>query len=162
MTYDVDTVRRQFRALDTPTAHFDGPGGTQTPAAVAEAVADMLGSSVSNRGRITASERNADDTVAAARRAIADLLGADPSGVVFGRSMTQLTYDFARTLAKRWSSGDEVVVSRLDHDANVPRGCRRPRPPALRCAGLTSTRRRPSWLRPRWVPCCRSRPGWWR
>ena len=53
------------------------------------------------------------------RQAMADLLGADPRGVVFGRSMTQLTYDMARTLAATWGPGDEVVVTRLDHDANI-------------------------------------------
>src|SRR5690606_19543726 len=89
------------------------------PRAVAEAVAGALVAPLANRGRVTAGERAADEIVVAARRAVADLLGADPGGVVFGRSMTQITFDFARTLAATWAPGDEVVVSSLDHDANV-------------------------------------------
>lgn len=119
MSYDVVAVRAQFPALRAGTAHFDGPGGTQVPEAVAQAVARTLTSPIANRGRITAAERLADDTVLAARAAMADLLGADPRGVVFGRSATQLTFDLSRTLAAGWGPGDEVVVSRLDHDANV-------------------------------------------
>ncbi len=119
MGYDVAAVRREFPSLAAGIAHFDGPGGSQTPRVVADAVRDTLLAGVSNRGRSTAPERRADDVVIAARVAVADLLGADPRGVVFGRSMTQLTYDLARTLAKDWGPGDEVVVSRLDHDANV-------------------------------------------
>jgi cysteine desulfurase family protein (TIGR01976 family) len=68
---------------------------------------------------VTAAERRADKIVLDARQAMADLLGTDPRGIVFGRSMTQLTYDFARTLAKDWGPGDEVIVTRLDHDANI-------------------------------------------
>ena len=119
MTYDVDSVRARFPSLATGTAHFDGPGGSQVPAVVADAVRDAMTSSLANRGVVTAAERAADAIVLDARRAMADLLGAPPEGVVFGRSMTQLTYDFARTLARTWRPGDEVVVTRLDHDANV-------------------------------------------
>jgi cysteine desulfurase family protein (TIGR01976 family) len=119
MSYDVAAVRAQFPALKAGTAHFDGPGGSQVPEPVARAVADLLTSPIANRGRVTAAERLADDTVLEARTAVADLVGADPRGVVFGRSATQLTFDLARTLADGWGPGDEVVVSRLDHDANV-------------------------------------------
>ena len=119
MSYDVAAVRAQFPALKAGTAHFDGPGGSQVPEPVARAVADLLMSPIANRGRVTAAERLADDTVLEARRAIGDLLGADPRGIVFGRSATQLTMDLARTLAAGWAPGDEVVVSRLDHDANI-------------------------------------------
>jgi cysteine desulfurase family protein (TIGR01976 family) len=119
MSYDVAAVRAQFPALRAGTAHFDGPGGTQVPEAVARAVAGTLTSPIANRGRVTAAERTADDIVTGARQAMADLLGADPRGIVFGRSATQLTFDLARTLAAGWGPGDEVAVSRLDHDANV-------------------------------------------
>lgn len=119
MTYDVQAVRDQFPALKAGYAHFDGPGGSLVPAPVAEAVARALTSPLANRGRITAAERAADEIVLGARAAMADLLGADPAGVVFGRSMTALTYDTARTLAATWAPGDEVVVTRLDHDANI-------------------------------------------
>lgn len=119
MTYDVAAVRERFPALDAGFAHFDGPGGTQTPRPVIEAMADALAGPLSNRGGGTPGERNADAYVAEGRRALADLLGADPSGIVFGRSATQITYDFSRTLAKTWQPGDEIVVSRLDHDSNI-------------------------------------------
>ncbi len=118
-TYDVDAVRAHFPSLAGGTAHFDGPGGSQTPDVVAHAMYDVMTGPLSNRGSNTAAERNADAVVVSARRALADLLGADPSGIVFGRSMTQLTMDLARTMAKDWGPGDEVVVTRLDHDGNV-------------------------------------------
>lgn len=119
MVYDVAAVRAQFPALKAGSAHFDGPGGTQTPLPVIDAIADALSRPLSNRGHRTPGERNAEAIVADARHALADLLGARPSGIVFGRSATQLTYDFSRTLAKAWSPGDEIVVTRLDHDSNI-------------------------------------------
>ncbi|MCO8308571.1 MULTISPECIES: cysteine desulfurase-like protein [Streptomyces] len=119
MTYDITAVRAQFPALKAGSAHFDGPGGTQTPLPVIEAVSEALANPLANRGHITAGERNAEALVRSARQAMADLLGADPAAIVFGRSATALTYDFSRTLAKTWSPGDEVVVSRLDHDSNI-------------------------------------------
>lgn len=119
MTYDISAVRAQFPALTSGSAFFDGPGGTQTPRPVATAVADALTGPLSNRGHLTPAERNAEVLVTEAREALADLLGAPPSGIVLGRSATQLAYDFSRTLAKSWSPGDEVVVTRLDHDSNI-------------------------------------------
>jgi cysteine desulfurase family protein (TIGR01976 family) len=86
---------------------------------VADAVAAALMSPLANRGRVTAAERAADEIVLAARAAMADLLGVDAGGIVFGRSMTALTFDLARTLAATWRPGDEVIVTRLDHDANI-------------------------------------------
>jgi len=93
--FDVDSVRKHFPALAEGAAHFDSPGGSQVAEAVADAVSRTLKSAVANRGRVTRAERRADDIVIAARQAAADLLNADPAGVVFGRSMTQLTYDEA-------------------------------------------------------------------
>lgn len=117
--YDVAALRALFPALAHGTAHFDGPGGTQTPLPVARAVADTLTSPIANRGRVTAAERAADGIVLAARAAMADLLGADAGGIVFGRSMTALTFELAHTLSAGWGPGDEIVVTRLDHDANI-------------------------------------------
>ncbi len=118
-TYDVAALRRQFPALAEGAAHFDGPGGSQVPVAVARAVHDTLVAAIANRGSVTAAEKRADEIVVRCREAVADLLGADPRGIVFGRSMTQLTYDLSRALAKTWAPGDEVVVTRLDHDADI-------------------------------------------
>ena len=119
MAYDVNRLRARVAGLREGAAHFDGPGGTQVPDDVADAISETLRAAVSNRGRGTAAERRADDIVVGARQAMADLLGADARGIVFGRSMTQITMDIARTLAQDWGPGDEVVVSRLDHDADV-------------------------------------------
>lgn len=119
MTYDVGALRAEIPALLSGVAHFDGPGGTQTPARVAGAIADALTGPLSIRGSLTPGEVNAENLVQGFRQAVADLVGGHPSGVVFGRSATQLTYDLARALAKDWAPGDEVVVSRLDHDANI-------------------------------------------
>jgi cysteine desulfurase family protein (TIGR01976 family) len=117
--YDVAAVRNRFPALKAGFAHFDGPGGSQVPDAVADAVARTLVTPMANRGTVTEAERTADGIVHEARAAVADLLGADARGVVFGRSMTELTFAMARTLAATWEPGDEVVVTRLDHDANI-------------------------------------------
>jgi cysteine desulfurase family protein (TIGR01976 family) len=119
MAYDVERIRSHFPALREGAAHFDGPGGSQTPGVVARAVAETMTSAISNRGTVTASERRAEQVVLDARGAMGDFLGVDPSGVVFGRSATDLTFHLARTLAKGWGPGDEVVVTRLDHDCNV-------------------------------------------
>jgi cysteine desulfurase family protein (TIGR01976 family) len=117
--YDVESVRAHFPALAEGAAHFDGPGGSQTPDVVADAVAGALRSAVANRGLITVAERRADEIVLTARQAMADLLGSAPDGIIFGRSMTALTYDLSRALAKLWAPGDEIIVSSLDHDANI-------------------------------------------
>ena len=99
MTYDVTRIRASIPALADEVAYFDGPGGTQTPGVVAAAIASALTSPLSNRARVTGAEINADDITLAARRAGADLVNGDPGGIVFGRSMTDITFDIARTLA---------------------------------------------------------------
>jgi cysteine desulfurase family protein (TIGR01976 family) len=132
MPYDVDALRDQFPSLASGIAHFDGPGGTQTPRVVAEAIAATLMAPLSNRGTVGGSELNADAAVVAFRAAFADLLGFPADGIVYGRSATQLTYDVSRAMAKTWAPGDDVVVSRLDHDGNV-----RPWVQAAESAGAT-------------------------
>lgn len=117
--YDVEAVRAQFPALASGVAHFDGPGGTQTPEPVGRAIFEAITGPLSNAGDLNEAERNATATIAGVRASMADLLGADPRGIIVGRSMTQLTMDLARTMSRRWRPGDEIVVSRLDHDGNV-------------------------------------------
>lgn len=119
MAYDVARIRSQFPSLESGWAQFDGPGGTQTPQAVGDAVASVLTGPLSNRGTIGESEERAEAAVHGFRLAMADLLDAHPRGIVHGRSTTQLVYDFSRHLSRDWRRGDEVVVTRLDHDANV-------------------------------------------
>lgn len=132
MMYDVARIREYFPALACGTAFFDGPGGTQTPTVVADAIRDVLVAPLANRGTVTAAARNAEAIVVTCRAALADLLNAQPNEVIFGRSMTALTFDMARTLSSRWGPGDEIVVTRLDHDANV-----RPWVLAAAAAGVT-------------------------
>lgn len=117
--YDVERVRAEFPALTDGTSFLDGPGGTQVPLPVAQAVAHTLTLPISNRGPLTASARLAEQVVADFRSACADLLGASPGGIVHGRSATALAFDTARTLSRTWSAGDEIVATRLDHDSNI-------------------------------------------
>ena len=119
MTYDVNRIRADFPALDAGLAFFDGPGGSQVPSQVGRAISDAITKPISNRNVVTQSERNAEEIVINFRQAVADLINADPGGVIYGRSWTQITYDFSRTLAKTWSAGDEIVVTNLDHDSNI-------------------------------------------
>jgi cysteine desulfurase family protein (TIGR01976 family) len=119
VSYPIAKVRAHFPALADGAAHFDGPGGSQVPDVVGDAVAGTLTSAIANRGTVTAAERRAEGVVTDARQAMADLLNADPGGIVFGRSMTALTFDLSRALAKTWLPGDEIIVTKLDHDANI-------------------------------------------
>jgi cysteine desulfurase family protein (TIGR01976 family) len=119
VTLDLPALRKHFPSLDSGIAHFDGPGGSQTPRPVGDAIASALCGPLSNRGDGVLSERNSTNFVTEFRSACADLLAASPHGIVHGRSATHLTMDFARTLARTWGTGDEIVVTRLDHDANI-------------------------------------------
>ena len=120
----VEAIRAHFPALERrsggrPVAYFDGPGGTQVPRAVAEAVVDyLLRHNANTHWRYPTSEET-DALLADARAAVADFLGGDPSEIVFGANMTTLTFHVARALARGWREGDEVVVTELDHHANV-------------------------------------------
>ena len=119
MALDPTALRAHFPSLASGLAFFDGPAGTQTPAPVADAITATLTGPLSNRGTFGESDLNAEHAVHGFRAAYADLLKMPVEGIVHGRSATQLTYDFSRHLAKTWRSGDEIVLSRLDHDANV-------------------------------------------
>src|SRR4051812_35711023 len=110
---NVDEVRAAYPALAEGYVHLDGAAGTQVAAPVIEAIAGTLRRGVSNRGGGLGPARRSGQIVAAARAAVADLVGGDPGGVAFGASATALTYLVAGTLARSWRPGDEVVVSRL-------------------------------------------------
>lgn len=118
-------VRAQFPGLlrevaGQPAIFFDGPAGSQTPQRVAEAVSDYLLYRNANHGGPFATSQESDAMLAEAHRAVADFLGAERSEEVsFGANMTTLTFALSRALARTWQAGDEIVVSRLDHDANV-------------------------------------------
>ncbi|MEZ6067347.1 MAG: cysteine desulfurase-like protein [Planctomycetaceae bacterium] len=124
MPLEIEQIRRQFPALarvedGRAVAYFDGPAGSQVPQRVIDAVSQHLTWHNANRGAAFASSRESDAILNAAHQSVADFLGAaDPGEVAFGANMTSLTFAFSRALAKRWRAGDEVIVSRLDHDAN--------------------------------------------
>lgn len=123
--YDVQAVREMFPALarevqGRPAVFLDNPGGTQVPRPVVEAIADYLYNHNANHGGEFATSRESDAIVAAARAAMADFLVApSPESIVFGPNMTSLTLNISRSIGRTLSPGDEVAVTRMDHDANV-------------------------------------------
>ncbi len=119
MGFDVTRVRPLYPALGDGRAWLDGAAGTQVPYAVIDAVADAYRGGLGNVHAAFPASARSDGIVAEARRAVADLVGGEAAGVVLGPTMTALTYRFATALARSWQPGDEIVVSRLDHDANV-------------------------------------------
>jgi len=135
-TFDISWVRSQFPALAVlvrgrPVVYFDGPGGTQVPQRVIDAMCEYLKSSNANTHGAFLTSRKSDEVIAQAHAAVADLLGCDGEEVVFGPNMTTLTFSLSRALGRELRPGDEVVVTRLDHDGNVApwcaleeRGCR--------------------------------------
>jgi cysteine desulfurase family protein (TIGR01976 family) len=124
VAFDVEAVRAQFPALGRtvagkPAVYLDGPGGTQVPQRVIDAMVRFMERGGSNHGGPFVTSRETDAVHRSARFAIADLLGGSPSEIVFGQNMTSLTFAVSRSLARTWEEGDEIVVTRLDHDANV-------------------------------------------
>jgi cysteine desulfurase family protein (TIGR01976 family) len=119
VTLDVGRVRGRFSALRDELAFFDGPGGTQTPDEVIDAISGYLRESNANSGGPFETSRRTEALIADARLAAAGFLGCSPDEVVFGANMTTLNFALSRAAARGWSAGDEVVVTRLDHDANV-------------------------------------------
>jgi cysteine desulfurase family protein (TIGR01976 family) len=121
----IQQCRQQFPALsrtvnDSPAIFFDGPAGTQVPQRVIDAMVRYLSDCNANHGGLFPTSMESDLMLAEAHRALADLLGVEDSAeVAFGANMTSLTFSLARSLARTWSPGDEIVVTRLDHDANV-------------------------------------------
>ena len=115
----IDAVRGRFTALQRPLAFFDGPGGTQVPDAVVDAIAAYLHTANANLGGAFVTSRASDRVVSSARAAAAELLGATADEVIFGANMTTLNFALSRTAGREWVAGDEVVVTKLDHDANV-------------------------------------------
>jgi cysteine desulfurase family protein (TIGR01976 family) len=117
-------IRAQFPALErrhrgTPVAYFDGPGGTQVPRPVVEAMKDYLFHHNANTHWRYPTSQETDVLIAEARAALADFLGASPTEIAFGANMTTLTFHLARALGRSWGPGDSVVVTELDHHANV-------------------------------------------
>ncbi|HEY6016449.1 MAG TPA: cysteine desulfurase-like protein [Gaiellaceae bacterium] len=117
--FDVDAVRARFPALQRGLAFFDGPGGTQVPAAVIDAISRYLRESNANTGGEFETGRRTDRLVADARLAAAGFLGCGPEEVAFGANMTTLNFALTRALGRELAAGDEILCTKLDHDANV-------------------------------------------
>ncbi len=116
---DIEAVRARFSALRSPVAFFDGPGGTQCPDSVIDAIAAYLRESNANLGGHFANSRRSDALVAQARLAAAQFLWCEPDETIFGANMTTLNFALSRTVGRTLSAGDEIVVTRLDHDGNI-------------------------------------------
>lgn len=121
---DVNNIRRQFPALQEtyngrPAIFFDNPGGTQVPQRVIDAMVDYFTRRNANTHGAFETSARTDAVIDEARQAAADLLGAQPDEIVFGNNMTSLTFHLSRSLAREIRAGDEIVVTRLDHDANI-------------------------------------------
>ncbi|MBW7883719.1 MAG: aminotransferase class V-fold PLP-dependent enzyme, partial [Caldilineaceae bacterium] len=121
---DVQAIRQQFPALreqyhGRPATFFDNPGGTQVHESVIQAMTSYLTRRNSNTHGVFETSRRTDEIIDQARRAAGDLLGAAPDEVVFGNNMTSLTFALSHALAHEFGPDDEIVVTRLDHDANV-------------------------------------------
>jgi cysteine desulfurase family protein (TIGR01976 family) len=119
MTFDIARVRERYPALAEGFAHFDAAAGSLVAVGSSDAISAVTRGAVANKTMAFAPGRRAYGIVEEARAAVADLVGGASAGVVFGPSATALTYLVARTLGDTWRPGDEIVVSRLDHDANV-------------------------------------------
>jgi cysteine desulfurase family protein (TIGR01976 family) len=119
VTFDSKRVRSAYPALGDGYAYLDGAAGTQVPAAVIEAIAAAYRAGIGNVGGTFPASARSGAIQAECRQAVADLTGGQPDGVILGPNMTTLTYRLAETISRRWEPGDEIVVSRLDHDANV-------------------------------------------
>jgi cysteine desulfurase family protein (TIGR01976 family) len=121
---DLSRIRAQFPALSQtinghPAVFLDGPGGTQVPQRVIDAISGYLGRDNANTGGAYSTSRNTDATIAEARAAMADFLHCAADEIIFGANMTSLTYMMSRAISRDLGPGDEILVTRLDHDANV-------------------------------------------
>jgi cysteine desulfurase family protein (TIGR01976 family) len=122
-TLDVDRIRSLFPALartedGKQAAYLDGPGGTQAPQSVIDAMGSVLSDGVSNLGGGFGSSEFAEQITNSGRQAMADFFNADPNEISFGQNMTSITFAVSRALATKWGPGDSIIVTSLDHDAN--------------------------------------------
>ncbi|HZN89216.1 MAG TPA: cysteine desulfurase-like protein [Thermoleophilaceae bacterium] len=116
---DAGAVRERFPALSGGAAYLDGPGGSQVPADVLEAISACLTETNANLGGAFATSEGAVEVMARGRAALADFTGGHPDGIAFGANMTTLNFLLAHAVARTLQPGDEIVVTQLDHDANI-------------------------------------------
>src|SRR5580765_3781333 len=121
---DLTWIRSKFPSLTqtvngNPAVFLDGPGGTQVPQRVIDAISDYLTQSNANTCGAYATSRHTNAIINDARAAMADFLGCDPDEIIFGANMTSLTYAMSRAIGRELGPGNEIVLTHLDHDANV-------------------------------------------
>ena len=152
MTDELEHIRERFPALrrehaGRPVAYFDGPGGTQVPLEVVDAMREYLLHHNANTAWVFPTSVETDAAIASARAALADFLGASPNEIAFGQNMTSLTFHLARALGRGWGPGDEVVVTDLDHHANVApwRAIERERGITVRAARVDTSSGQVDW-----------------
>src|SRR5205085_7479180 len=119
VAFDVEAVRARFTALRQPIAFFDGPGGTQVPDSVIDAVASYFREANANVGGPYETSRRTEALIAQSRLTAADFLGCASEETIFGANITTLNFALTRTAARDWKAGDDVVTTQLDHDGNV-------------------------------------------
>jgi len=119
VTFDVEAVRARYSALRQPLAFFDGPGGTQVPDDVIDAVSRYYRESNANVSGPYETSRRTEALVTQARLTAGEFLGCTPDEAIFGANMTTLAFALTRTAGREWRAGDEIIVTKLDHDANV-------------------------------------------
>ena len=149
---ELATIRARFPALGRshsghPVAYFDGPGGTQVPQSVVDAMADYLLHHNANTHWAYPTSEETDRLLSEARQALADFLGSSPLEIAFGANMTTLTFHLARALGRKWGPGDEIVLTELDHHANIApwRALERDRGVTIRLVPLTADRSQSDW-----------------
>jgi cysteine desulfurase family protein (TIGR01976 family) len=119
IAFDVEVVRARFSALRQPLAFFDGPGGTQVPDSVIDAISGYFREANANVSGPYETSRRTEALVTQARLTAGEFLGCTPDETIFGANMTTLNFALTRTAGRDWESRDEIVVTKLDHDANV-------------------------------------------
>jgi cysteine desulfurase family protein (TIGR01976 family) len=119
VAFDVQAVRARFSALRQPIAFFDGPGGTQVPDSVIDAVSAYFREANANVGGPYETSRRTEALIAQSRLTAAEFLGCAPEETIFGANMTTLNFALTRTAAREWRAGDEIITTQLDHDGNV-------------------------------------------
>ncbi|HSO26980.1 MAG TPA: aminotransferase class V-fold PLP-dependent enzyme, partial [Anaerolineales bacterium] len=120
MILNVDEIRSQFPSLERESIFLDNPGGTQIARQSLQRMVEYLHRHNANHGGVFATSRESDAVLEEARAAMADFVNAQrPEEIVFGPNMTSLTFNLSRSIARTWQPGDEIVVTRLDHDANI-------------------------------------------
>ena len=118
--FDISAIRHHFPGLKRSAIFFDGPGGSQTPQSVIDAMVDYMIHKNANTGGIFTTGRQSDALIDEAHKAAGDFVGTDdPGEIIFGNNMSTHAFALSRSLAKTWKPGDEIIVTRLDHDANV-------------------------------------------